>query len=688
MNLGLGQYRCDCCGTVDSAKRLPFGWHRRGNDHICPKCWPSQPPERTAVFRYGVTHVELPDSFWSQQRAARALWDGLVEIGERTLRDVQALRAQYAPGEVWVYEEARERARVAWLAVESASRASAGNGSVCASGDNMSRRDVAKRAAQDASRQARDAYAVAKRAAKAAGCDERPLWAARDAAIAHAPQWQYEQVEVDGRRTVQRCLPGEPAGLSARTGWRLQRGLADQVCDEYRTAWQAWISQTPSGRGLPRARGQRIGDQVRMVLRYTNGTALASLERGTPLCAIVELWPDPRSQGQRRGGRFVALHMACGGQHLIATVHLHRPIPAGTDVIRVVALVGRQFADRWQWSLHVTCRTPALQREPAAHRAEAVAIDLRWRQDSQDPQYLLVAEWLGDNGAWGRVLVDTEQQNQRQSRDRGRRDGPLPSSWRDYAILQTVMDWCLEGIKFVVWAQQENDCEKRSYSQAFRLLRAQGLLRAIREQRYPESCDALAVWQQWYMINLRRLARLRQRLIGRRDQLYYESAHSICAHAETIVLEADVKQKVIERAMDLRPLAEAANAMAGNQRHLLAPGRFRQMLTRIAPQYGTAVVLIDKNRTSTTCPSCGAVRAKGGAAEVLTCPNGHQYDQKIGAATELLARWREQRGDGGNSGGARGPQVPVTATEKMGRSRGAAVTRQSSVGMLADEQES
>lgn len=104
--------------------------------------------------------------------------------------------------------------------------------------------------------------------------------------------------------------------------------------------------------------------------------------------------------------------------------------------------------------------------------------------------------------------------------------------------------------------------------------------------------------------------------------------------------------------MDLRPLITADDAMATDQRQLLAPGRFRQILIGMARRYGRAVVMVDKDYTSRYCQVCGATARRGTADR--TCAAGHRNTRPEMATTELLRRWREQRGDGGSGGTARG----------------------------------
>jgi hypothetical protein len=627
-----GHYRCDRCGTEAQKGRLPRGWHLRDGAHVCKECWSSEPAERSAVWRYDVLRVWVPGTFWHEQRAARFLWDALVGLSDAAFAAVQELRARYAPAEVAVATAQAERARLAWEVVRSA--------------DGPSREEAVSRARAESALSQR-LYGEAKRAAKAAGCDESEVWRLHEQEQSQAATWTYrETTDERGRASVERALDGqtvETSSASQGSLWRLPSGLAYQILEEYRAAWSAWVKQP--GRRRPRAHGLGLGDTVRHVLRYTNGSDWQRLTSGTPSCTIRVLAPCRRYAN--RGRRLVRFEFAAG---LSADVILHRPLPVDRDAIRGVRLVGRRSAvGGWRWSVLVTCRTAARRAEPAPHRADAVAVDLRWRMDEDDRGNLIVAGWRDTDRGWGYVTLDRDAGNARQRKARW----PAPSSWNDFLRLQAEIDNVFEWIKAGVWQAHG---QVAAYSQPYRLMRAAGLLRAWKRGDYPLAEAGIASWSAWHRSRSLSLERCRRRVLARRDQLYYTEARRIAAAAKVIVLEAEKDG----RKMDIRQLIALDDAPAGDQRQLLAPGRFRQILCQVAPEYGTEVVMVAKHRTSTTCPECGA-QATAGSALRLTCANGHRYDQIEGACRELLRRWREWSDGDENAGGARGGKSTVRA---------------------------
>jgi hypothetical protein len=254
-------------------------------------------------------------------------------------------------------------------------------------------------------------------------------------------------------------------------------------------------------------------------------------------------------------------------------------------------------------------------------------------------------------GERGHVRVDLEQT----SKD-GRKAG-LPSSYLEMIQLQREIDLGLEWTKREVWCAHYGN---KPYSEPFRLTRSKRLLRAMHDNEFPLSRETLERWAAWHRNKTRRLARLRDRLIARRDQLYYEAAHELCRKSQALVIESEApkqRKKRPEQAMDLRDLA-TVDSPAGEQRHFASPSRFREILRRVAAQHSTTIELIRKHRTSTTCPTCGS-QAESGPELVRECANGHLFSQVEAACLELLARWRN--GDG-EDGGARLDQVPDLAS--------------------------
>lgn len=603
-----GTYSCDRCGTEGGAKRLPPGWRRRGDNHICPACWTEEPAERTAVWRYAMIACHPGETFWREQRAARCLWDGLVDSSEQALAEAQAIRATVAPEAVAAAEMARVAVAERWREADAAKQA--------ARLDPTDANTVAAAAATTAAREAGRAlsatYAEAKRAAKAAGADERPAWQAHEQRMRAAPTWTYaETTDEQGRSMVVRQADG----------WRLSRSHADLVVAEYQRAWAAWISRRADGRGMPRRHGQGIGDRVRAVATYSNGTDAARLAGGTLSTAIMP-------EAYRRGRTLARVQLG----DLTGFAVLHRPVPDTPDAIRAVTVSGqRRGWDRWQWSLLVTCRQAMPARAGAAQRSHAIAVDLGWRADNRRIQ---VAHWMADDGARGVVAVDRAQTRRRQAK------AGLPSSWDEMAALQAEADDRLEAIKRALWPAGE------PYSQPWRLMRSGGLLRAVRRGEHPEAAD----WAAWHIRTMRRLARCRARLIARRDQRYYEAAHAICRQTRVLVLEDDLRRPRTG-GMDLRRLASGDDAVAGALRHLASPSRLRSILLQVAPLYGVAVRKVDPRYTLTTCPDCGQ-QAEAGPSQHLTCPAGHRYHQDWAACRLMLAR--ERSGGGGEPGTARG----------------------------------
>jgi hypothetical protein len=227
-------YTCARCSRTVDAKRIPFErgqrWRLRDGDHICVDCWADEPAEQQSVYRYRVSVVALPPEFWSQQRAARCLWDELCSATDRALADAQTMRARFAPAETAAAEAQRETVAAAWQAADDARRAWKTGPQPVLTDDPAEkerrrldllelrrRADEARTAAQRDGKRLGELYAAAKRAAKLAGCDESVIWAARDDVFREAPTWTYTETRDENDR---------PRVERASGGWRLQTGLA------------------------------------------------------------------------------------------------------------------------------------------------------------------------------------------------------------------------------------------------------------------------------------------------------------------------------------------------------------------------------------------------------------------------------------------------------------------------------
>jgi hypothetical protein len=678
-------FTCARCRRRVESKRIPFErgqrWRLRDGQHICVDCWPSEPAEQQTVYRYCLWRPHLPPEFWSQQRAARCLWDALCETTTRTLADAQTLRARYAPEEAAAAEAQRAVASAAWDFADETRCAwrSAPQPIMADDPAEQERRrlallelerraDEAKAAAARESARLGQLYGTAKRAARAAGCDESHIWAGRDKVFADAPKWTYvETRDAEGRLRVER----------SPDGWRLHSGLAYLTVEQYRRAWSAWLNHRDEGRGMPSPHGQGIGDRVRAVLTYSNGMGIARLTRGTPSLSLRParvIYDDAKraercrhlTRAERAASkpfcekcatittpssyvpRFRFSMAVAPGAHATGMLMVHRPVPEDADCIRQVELVGERSGwNRWTFFVNITVRQRLATCAPEDKRADALAIDLRWRVDDR---YLQVAHWMDSDGDEGEINLDLAPSEARKKRD-------WLSSWGEMESLQREISEDMERAKAMLWAQQHGEAPM---GESFRRMGSRTLLRAIGHGEWPGFGGALVKWADEHGMKHRRLARLRMRLIARRDQVYYEAAHALCRRAKVLVFEGDGKGKP----MSLKKLAEGDDARAGDQRMIASPYRLRTILTQVARRYGTATEYRDCRRTSTTCPDCSAQAEQTGRL-LLTCANGHTFDQRRAACTELLRRLREQPDDGASPGAARTGKQRGKRTESV-----------------------
>lgn len=384
-----------------------------------------------------------------------------------------------------------------------------------------------------------------------------------------------------------------------------------------------------------------MGDRVRAVLVYSNGTDMERLARGTPMLSLRPM--EGRTSKRHMQAR---LRMAIGGQHIVGWAVYDRPLPELPDSIRKVEIAGERAAwNRWDWHLNVTVRQPLVAREgDDAERSEALAIDLRWRVEDR---WLQVAHWMDTDGDEGEIAQDLAMTWAPGSKRAG-----LSSTWADYEQLQRAADESVERIKAAIWMRYRGE---EPVSESFRRTGSAGLARAIARGDYAEmGGGAVHRWAFEHGVARQKAARLRQRLIARRDHQYYEAAHALCRRTRVIVFEGEDRTA---RRMSLAKLAEGDEARAGGQRHMASPFRLRVIIAHVARRYGVEIATASTLRL-TRCAECGEyVEAKG--AIIVTCSQGHRFDTRRAQCRELLARWREGRGGGEKGGGARDGNPPA-----------------------------
>jgi hypothetical protein len=363
--------------------------------------------------------------------------------------------------------------------------------------------------------------------------------------------------------------------------------------------------------------------EVRSVLiphYYTGGGISAEVLFGSssrlPLQPVpAEVYANSKREAVRRRLTRGTFRFA-GGSIEFETI-LHRPLPPGTYIKRC-AWTGKHHPVRgWRWFITITVEEPP----PPPHQSgKTVAVELGWRV-------------LGDAI---RVAMAVDQdccvQELRLPLNAARaheRRHSLPSHWRDLAVIDAEIAELLNKVR-----TELHSLFSYLGTMAHPLPTSQGafvrLLRCLDESG--ASPEAAAVLRKWKGQNdrLRSIRTcLAERLIGRRRWLYRNFAARLCRNYKTIVL----KKVAIQRLNQSRRGLDAA----GRYRQWASPGELALYIRQAALSTGTVIHEAESAFSTTTCADCGAQATQTGNV-VLTCSNGHTWDQDQNAARNLLSQ--------------------------------------------------
>lgn len=423
------------------------------------------------------------------------------------------------------------------------------------------------------------------------------------------PLGQHEQKDLwDTHREICRRIVVE-SGLNWECG--------PAILDRFETARRLAVR---GERGWPK---QQLGIRSVMIPHcYTSGgMSVAGLFRSSRRMALrqvpTDAYADSRRETIRR--RLTRGTFGFDGGTIEFETILHRPVPE-TAIIKGCAWVGERHPIRgWEWSITITAELPPVLLNK---KAKSVAVDIGWRAFADA---IRVAVALDDHGMVQefRLPLDAARVHERRHN--------IPSGWRDLGVLDRQISMlfehtmaelmslpCPEAVRSVLLLQETRQ------STFVRLLHQ------LRENAdWPEAVDLLKKWQA-RNDRLRSIrASLSARLIGRRRWLYRNFAAQLCRNYSRIVLKR-LPIKLIQKSPD-------SIGAAAQYRQWASPAELGLYLRQAAISYGAVIIEADEGLPTTTCAICGAQAVQTGNL-ILTCANGHSWDQDENAARNLLSR--------------------------------------------------
>lgn len=171
------------------------------------------------------------------------------------------------------------------------------------------------------------------------------------------------------------------------------------------------------------------------------------------------------------------------------------------------------------------------------------------------------------------------------------------------------------------------------------------LYRALRESG--SDSQMVHALEHWLCVHTKLHIKIRnaQTKWERRRQGYYRyQAAKLCRTYPTIVIE-----DLDLRRMRMKPQTEQAPALERSQQYanLVALSEFRAALQQATKNRGTKLIMVDPQGTTRRCTVCGVESESPREELIMSCPNGHRWDQDVNAAINILGRYLA---DGSGSG--------------------------------------
>lgn len=331
-------------------------------------------------------------------------------------------------------------------------------------------------------------------------------------------------------------------------------------------------------------------------------------------------------------GDTIRCHFLVRGEPLAFDVFYHRPLPHNALIKSVILhgeLVRRagfqeskrdgqtyRVNARWKWSLLVTCETPPSATTDIPARSCGVDVGYRLMPDGG----LRVAYLMDNDGRSEELRLPPEM------------IARLRNQWEYQSRADTLREKVTEHLKTLPVPRDLSPEGRRLLTQQIGF---PGLRALYREVAACEPCEMQEHLRQWMVASSSLYFRVRgmqRALVGWRKTVYRKWAYALCQRYTQFAIEAlDVKE------LGMGEKESLGHGEVGKYRQFAAVGELLSILMQMTRKYGRTCERRDPAHTTVTCPVCQAITSSDRSALMLTCPNGHRYDQDRGAAINLQA---------------------------------------------------
>jgi hypothetical protein len=310
------------------------------------------------------------------------------------------------------------------------------------------------------------------------------------------------------------------------------------------------------------------------------------------------------------------------------TAMVHRPIPAGC-IVKNVRWYGRfSRAFGWSWWLAIAVEVPPTDdvRQPTGRRA---AIDVGWRVRGDG---IRIGYLVDDNGCSEELLLPFDFSTNQTRKMRARYGhlahwNHLPQTHQELRELASRQDTRFDQMKAELAKVLD------PLPAGFDKMRSRGIIGILHE--LPEGSPIrplIEEWLAWDTPLFRMQARASQRFAQHREDLYRNLTRVLALTYDSISVEKLDIKRMIEEATQNYGL-EAAK----RYHQIAATGDFLLRLSTACRKHGTELKLKAAEASTATCCECGGAVTTGPNL-MLTCVNGHEFDQDYNAARNLLTQ--------------------------------------------------
>lgn len=334
---------------------------------------------------------------------------------------------------------------------------------------------------------------------------------------------------------------------------------------------------------------------------------------------------------------------------------MHRQIPAAAK-IKTVNFVGKYKSGKWEYHLVLAVDQPVNMTEidfQVNPKRPVAALDLGWRKFEDYLRFGVLADSAGNLYEFRLPIEPGKKQSlrnlERLLAKHGKNPKAFPQTWQDIEDWQTKNDLDLERVKERIREFNLPASEKiKPIIDNLVRVRKSGLMRLIfaleelddseRNDDAEKVLDFLRDWRTVYIEREQNISYTRDRLINSRNYIYQMVSKWLKENYSELSFEGDLKlQEMAVKAAHVS-LLEENGAILKNSAKFRGRVALYELLRWIKQKNRKDEEWLQPKKSAYStlaCRICSAV-CKKTPNLFIVCENGHQIDQDVQAAINLL----------------------------------------------------